>query len=265
MTTNTTPAKLTPAQTKALTYVAALEANGGRTTGLGCPRRDVVERLIEAGLVAGDTAGWSRMTLTAAGRTALGLGVEVETVDAEVPAAVADLVEARDPKHAGKTEGVPGATTDRLTIRRQLLGYDVATPRYRWHLLVDGLDVGRWGKRRSDVVRSAVENAAEYLARAGSEEQAVAAITATPTEARRVIEARAGKRAEVRAYAETQRSSGRVYASKLTRGLRVNLRHFRGVEVLRVETWEPRKVLVTLADAEETQLVMGAWAWVALA
>lgn len=55
---------------------------------------------------------------------------------------------------------------------------------------------------------------------------------------------------------------GRVYASKLRAGDRVDLRHFRGVEVDKVIGWAPRKVLVTLVGGQ--QLAMGSWTWVRL-
>lgn len=199
--------------------------------------------------------GFLGVEVLADGRTILretSAGERAEALDARAAeAGVGDLVEAREAKHAGKTidAGVP---TDRLVIRRQLLGYDVATPSYRWHLLVDGRNVGRWAKRRSELIRLARSRAEELLATADAPAE-------TPQVATPAAVVAPVKRADA------ARTSGRVYASKLAAGQRVVLRGHGEVVVARVETWEPRKVLVTLATDGEPQLVLGSWAWVRLA
>lgn len=61
------------------------------------------------------------------------------------------VTEPREPAHADKTVRL-GGVDPRLSLYRELLAYDVTTPRYRWHLLLDGRPTGRWDRRKGAIV-----------------------------------------------------------------------------------------------------------------
>lgn len=131
--------------------------------------------------------------------------------------------------------------------------------------LLAGVPGGFWHERRitpagvAALVALGLAESAEERA-----EVEAPAVTVEAAEVAETVEAVEAVEAEAR-RADREREAGKVYASALTSGQRIVLKGRGEVAVSRVETWEPRKVLVTLADEQESQLVMGSWAWVRLA